>query len=248
MQQTQLAEVPVDNKPALAARPIPPFKSNVGGFDFVYIGTNENGRHVFEALKGKRVSFVIAQRSMGDFSVYKRINSSDGTFQESPLQICIPAIATAQQRVVELINALAQAAEQAQAETNGDARRVRDNGAPRVAYVPKLSTSKQGGLRLNGRKVEVTDLIAAGRIVAPATLVATFKGRPCTAILLANGDIECLGQTFDSLSKAAVAAAKAAGAGPKANFNGWAFWDYEQSKGKRIGIKELRDAYMAEQA
>lgn len=130
------------------------------------------------------------------------------------------------------------------------ARQSSPKVTPRDNVTPKdkeVSVSADNEEKSPGRTaaVDVRTLISAGIIRAPLLLEREYKGVRLTAIIQADGAIECAGMTFDSLSTAAGMARKAVIGAPEGGrypaTNGWDFWLYhDETSGKRVPISEAR--------
>jgi hypothetical protein len=96
-------------------------------------------------------------------------------------------------------------------------------------------------------EVSVFDLIQADLIRPPLELKKTYKRRELVARIESEGQITCLGETYDSLSMAAgVARASVIGVRPGRKFpptNGWTFWKFQNADGELKEIDYLRQEY-----
>jgi len=96
--------------------------------------------------------------------------------------------------------------------------------------------------------VSVHDLVTAGLVHPPLALEKLYKGQRLTGRLEANGQVQCLGKAFDSLSMSAAAArASVIGTGAEGKHpptNGWAFWKFQDSDGQFKPLDVLRQRYV----
>ncbi|MBU1702316.1 MAG: type I restriction enzyme HsdR N-terminal domain-containing protein [Candidatus Eisenbacteria bacterium] len=92
--------------------------------------------------------------------------------------------------------------------------------------------------------ISVRNLIEAGLIRPPLDLERTYKDRLLTAQIRNDGQISCLGETYDSLSNAAgMARASIIGTRPGRKYpqtNGWTFWRFKDADGQLKEMDYLR--------
>lgn len=86
--------------------------------------------------------------------------------------------------------------------------------------------------------VSIVDVIAAGILHPPVTLLRTYRDKDLTATLLPDGRVQVKNTAYDSLSTAAVEAIRVA-TGIDRSINGWDFWQVEVG-GKRVPLSALR--------
>ena len=96
--------------------------------------------------------------------------------------------------------------------------------------------------RLPPKKVSLKELIDAG-ILKPGKLTAPYKGTNLEAELLSSGLVKFQDREPESPSGAAVAA-KQSVMGEKKTADGWAFWHYENAKGKLVPLKSAAKEYL----
>jgi hypothetical protein len=82
-------------------------------------------------------------------------------------------------------------------------------------------------------------LIRAGVLVPPLSLFCKYKGTRLEATLLPDGAVEFKGQRYDTPSGAAEAA-RATVSGQRMNTNGWTFWQYQGTGGKKLTLRDAR--------
>lgn len=87
----------------------------------------------------------------------------------------------------------------------------------------------------------LADLIAAGILKPPITLVRTYKGKEMSASILATGQVRVGKVDYDSPSTAAVAAMRDA-TGIERTANGWDFWQVPTPDGERVALGSFRQA------
>lgn len=112
---------------------------------------------------------------------------------------------------------------------------------PKPSLTPSAKTPWAG--------IRLRELVEAGVIEAPATLVARYRGREYRATLKADGLVEYEGRTFQSPSTAG-AHVRLAVMGPREGrpypqTNGWTFWSYERATGTLVPLDSLRRQYFA---
>lgn len=74
----------------------------------------------------------------------------------------------------------------------------------------------------------------AKKAAGGTALRASYRGKPLTATLRADGKIDFAGKTFDSPSAAATAAVK------KGRRDGWQFWKVQNARGKWVALDSRR--------
>lgn len=119
---------------------------------------------------------------------------------------------------------------------------------------PIVTPERIEKLRAAGRKaaetrklrgnVTLISLISASHLTAPLRLFRRYKGHDLEATLRADGKVEFRGKLFDSCSSAAEVA-RGTVTGRKMNTNGWAFWQFQDAKGKKQPLDTARQAYFA---
>ena len=106
---------------------------------------------------------------------------------------------------------------------------------------PKLSDQKRR------KRVSLRDLVEAGVIEPPRTLVGDYKGHRLTATVDGDGNVICLGITYASLSTAAGMAIGSVVDTPASArrhaVNGWIFWKLPDKHGELQPIGHLRKQY-----
>jgi hypothetical protein len=103
---------------------------------------------------------------------------------------------------------------------------------PPPPRVGERSKRRQGDASL-------VDLIGAGILTPPLNLFRKYKGKRLEATLLAGGAVEFQGQKHDTCS-AAAEAARATVSGRQMNTNGWTFWQYHGTGGKKLTLRDAR--------
>jgi hypothetical protein len=101
---------------------------------------------------------------------------------------------------------------------------------PGAARETRRRSAPQPGRKYVG--VTLSQLITAGILKAPVALFRKYKGRQMDATLLADGNVQFGGKTYDSCSQAGDQA-RSAGTGRRMNTNGWTFWQYDDDGVKR---------------
>jgi hypothetical protein len=98
--------------------------------------------------------------------------------------------------------------------------------------------------------VSLSALIEAGCLSPPVKLTCRYKGRDLEARIVKAGDVECLGERYQSLSLAGGAArASIIGRRPDGGLpptNGWAFWRVRAADGKLRPIDHARQRFLKE--
>jgi predicted type IV restriction endonuclease len=92
--------------------------------------------------------------------------------------------------------------------------------------------------------VEVSDLITAGLIAPPLTLIAPYKGARLQATIRDDGTVAFDGSSYPSLS-AAASKARETVVGRLLHTNGWTFWKYTDPQSRELNeIDNLRQQYL----
>jgi hypothetical protein len=100
--------------------------------------------------------------------------------------------------------------------------------------------------RTHGKKhfgVALADLIAARLLAPPVRLFREYKGQLMEAVVLPDGRVEYQGKRFDSCSTAAEFA-RSTMTGRQMNTNGWVFWQYLDTNGKKLLLTDARERYL----
>lgn len=97
--------------------------------------------------------------------------------------------------------------------------------------------------------VSLSDLVAAGIVIPPLAIEASYKGQRLVATIHSDGTLAFQGQRFLTLSDAG-GRARGMVSGDRETYstNGWTFWSYRDTQGVRKPMAELRDRYLAQQA
>lgn len=91
-------------------------------------------------------------------------------------------------------------------------------------------------------KVELVDLIEAGRLAPQVRLFRTYRGKPVEARLLPDGRVEFGGQPYRTCSLAAERARQTI-TGRRMSTNGWAFWQLDVD-GQTVTLESVRAAFL----
>jgi hypothetical protein len=100
--------------------------------------------------------------------------------------------------------------------------------------------------RAHGKKhfgIALADIVAAGMLAPPVRLFREYKGQMMEAMVLPDGRVEFQGKRYDSCSTAAEFA-RATITGRRMNTNGWEFWQYLDSSGKKLMLLDAREKYL----
>src|SRR5262249_12712283 len=91
--------------------------------------------------------------------------------------------------------------------------------------------------------IALADIIAAGLLAPPVRLFREYKGQLMEAMVLPDGRVEYQGKRFDSCSTAAEFA-RSTMTGRPMNTNGWVFWQYLDTNGKKLMLTDARERYL----
>jgi hypothetical protein len=100
--------------------------------------------------------------------------------------------------------------------------------------------------RKQGKKhfgVGLADLIAAGLLSPSVRLFREYKGQLMEATLLPDGGVQFQGKRYDSCSTAAEFA-RCTVTGRRMNTNGWDFWQFLDTNGKKLMLQDVRETYL----
>ncbi len=132
---------------------------------------------------------------------------------------------------------------------------ARIEGANRTPADPPIGSRKKRRLAA-GRKasdarrlwgsITLRDLIMAGLLASPLKLFRKYKGQQLDATLQSDGRLEFRGTDYESCSTAAEYA-RATVVGRRMNTNGWDFWQYLDSQGKKRTLNQARKEYVGNQ-
>jgi hypothetical protein len=116
------------------------------------------------------------------------------------------------------------------------------------------SDVKKRRLREAGKKAAATrqemgpvtlgDIISAGLLSPPVRLFRKYKGQMLEAELQPDGDVKFNDRSYPSCSTAAERARETV-VGRRMNTNGWDFWQFEDEKGKRCTLNNMRRAFVS---
>ena len=118
---------------------------------------------------------------------------------------------------------------------------ARDERERRSGTLPGAGR-KRGTPKMLG--VTLLDLINAGLLRPPMTLVARYKGRELEADLSPDGDVSFQGKRYKSCSMAGGAAIAAASGRKTASADGWKFWRYRENSGNVVRLDKVRQEYL----
>jgi hypothetical protein len=91
------------------------------------------------------------------------------------------------------------------------------------------------------RGLKIVMLLKLGRIKAPVTIFGKYRGAWFEGEITENGMVRFGGQSFGSLSSAAVAVKRNMGVRQGCRVNGWSFWRVHDDKsGKLVPLQYLR--------
>jgi hypothetical protein len=113
---------------------------------------------------------------------------------------------------------------------------------------PSVKRKARKRLEQKGKKhfgISLAKLIEEGYLSPPIPLFRKYKGRMIEAMLFSDGSVEFQGERFSSCSTAAETA-RSTVTGRKMNTNGWSFWQFQDGKGKKLTLLDLRERYLAE--
>lgn len=117
---------------------------------------------------------------------------------------------------------------------------------PKPAALPRVKHKVRVRREQKGKKhfgISLAKLIGEGHLSPPIRLFRKYKGRMMEATLYHDGSVEFQGQRFPSCSTAAETA-RSTITGRRMNTNGWSFWQYEDEKGKKETLLDVRDRYL----
>jgi hypothetical protein len=126
-----------------------------------------------------------------------------------------------------------------------DRQKMVANPALAVRSSPKAKKPKTTSAKKTPRVfgVELVQLISAGMLPSPLRLFRNYKGKLLEATLLADGQVQFGGTTYDTCSRAAEVARETI-TGRRMNTNGWAFWQLD-SGGTVKTLEEVRANFLS---
>ncbi len=119
--------------------------------------------------------------------------------------------------------------------------------APALPPVRSLKRAKRVVKDQEGKKhsrVSLANLIETGYLSPPLRLFRKYKARMMEATLHPDGSVEFQGKRYPTCSSAAETA-RSAVTGRRMSTNGWSFWQYEDAKGKKETLLDVRDRYVS---
>ncbi len=117
---------------------------------------------------------------------------------------------------------------------------------PKPATSPRSKIVARARRQQKGKKhfgISLAKLIDEGYLSPPIRLFRKYKGRMMEATLFPDGAVEFQGQRYPSCSTAAETA-RSTVTGRKMNTNGWSFWQYQDGKGKKETLLDVRERYL----
>jgi hypothetical protein len=111
---------------------------------------------------------------------------------------------------------------------------------PRVKHLKRVKTGDKTKKHFG---ITLSSLIEKGYLSPPLRLFRKYKGRIMEAKLHHDGSVEYEGQRFPSCSTAAEVA-RSSVTGQRMNTNGWSFWQYEDGKGRKETLFDVRERYL----
>jgi hypothetical protein len=116
------------------------------------------------------------------------------------------------------------------------------------APLPRAKKPKEGPKRTRKAPeqygVTLADVIAAGLLSPPVKLFRKYKGHVLEATLLPDARVEFQGACYDSCSTAAELA-RGTLTGRRMHTNGWVFWQYLDTSGKKALLNDVRQRFIA---
>ena len=91
--------------------------------------------------------------------------------------------------------------------------------------------------------ISLAKLIDEAYLSPPIRLFRKYRGRMMEATLFPDGSVEFQGKRYPSCSTAAETA-RSTVTGRRMNTNGWSFWQYEDEKGKKETLLDVRERYL----
>jgi hypothetical protein len=120
---------------------------------------------------------------------------------------------------------------------------------PKAAKSPPAPRAKRSKRDVEDQKrkkhfgVSLARLIETGYLSPPLRLFRKYKARMMQATLFPDGSVEFQGTRYSSCSTAAETA-RSTVTGRLMNTNGWSFWQFEDAKGKKETLLDVRDRYL----
>lgn len=121
--------------------------------------------------------------------------------------------------------------------------RAKSGGKARVPRIVNEKLSEAARRAATTREtqagIKLSDIVAAKAVSTPLRLVRKYRGREFEAKLRSDGKVEFDGEVFDSCSRAA-GVARGKVTGQPMSTNGWEFWQFLGSDGRKMTLGDVR--------